>query len=44
MRRRMLAVILALCLALGMLPGTAWAAENSGPCGIDGDKDRKSVV
>ncbi|MCI9443099.1 MAG: leucine-rich repeat protein [Oscillospiraceae bacterium] len=44
MRRRMLAVILALCLALGMLPGTAWAAENSGPCGIDGDNVSDTVM
>ena len=27
-----------------MLPGTAWAAENSGPCGIDGDNVSDTVM
>ena len=33
MKKRLIATLLALCLALALLPGTAWAAEDSGSCG-----------
>ena len=35
MRKRIVATVLALCLVLGLVPGTAWAVEmeTSGKCG-----------
>ena len=39
MKKRLWATILVLCMALGMLPGTAWAASivRYGECGTEGD-------
>lgn len=33
MKKRLLSVFLALCLTLGLLPGTALAVSDSGDCG-----------
>ena len=34
MKRRILSIIIALGLSLGLLPGTAWAEEESSPVNI----------
>ena len=33
MKKRLISTLLALCMTLALLPGTAWAAEDSGICG-----------
>lgn len=33
MKKRLLSILLALCMMLALLPGTAWAASTSGSCG-----------
>ena len=33
MKKRLLSILLALCMALALLPATAWAADTSGSCG-----------
>lgn len=39
MTKRLLSILLVLCMVMSLLPGTAWAAEveTSGTCGKDGD-------